>query len=111
MTRPDSKWQSHPSPVHSGEMKQWAEVLRELRSLLTRDPRTKPDLKAWTSDANSLTRRIRSFPAVISNLVDEVAWHYLADADIRVKDSEYAEMQRAEIEKWLHQSEQRLAGG
>ncbi|AGC44272.1 hypothetical protein MYSTI_02956 [Myxococcus stipitatus DSM 14675] len=89
---------------------QWAAVLREMRALLARDPRTKPDLRVWTDDAISLSRRITQSPEV-SDKVDEVAWHSLADADIRVKDSEYAELQRTSFEEWLHEEEQRLAEG
>ncbi|QSQ16653.1 hypothetical protein [Myxococcus landrumensis] len=89
-------------------MAQWAAVLSELRALFTRDPRTKPELRAWVEDSISLSRRISS-SGEVCNKVEEVAWHYLADADIRVKCPEYAEVQRADFEGWLREEEARLA--
>ncbi len=98
--------------MRTEELEQWAAVLRELRALFIRDPRTKPDLRAWENDSIALWRRIRSsYRVEVCDRMDEVAWHYLSDADLRVKDSEYAEMQRAEFEQWLLQAEKRLAGG
>ncbi len=89
---------------------EWNNVLRALRELLTNDPTTRQHLGSWTADANSLIRQIRSSPE-ISNALDEVVWHFLSDADIRVKDPVYGETQRAEFERWLQQAERTLQAG
>lgn len=89
---------------------EWTAVLRALRTLLTHDPRTKRHLDAWTTDANLLMRQIRTSPG-ISNALDEIVWHFLSDADIRVKDPVYGETQRAEFERWLKRAEHFSQGG
>jgi hypothetical protein len=49
-------------------------------------------------------KRMRASPPISDAMAEEV-WHFLSDADIRVRDSAYARRQRETIDRWLQDSE------
>lgn len=58
---------------------------------------SKGELEEWYSQAQELWEKIKS-NSDISNVMPHVVWHYLSDADIRLKDKRYADLQCEEIE-------------
>ena len=63
-----------------------------LTALIKFVPKTRLELDEWYDKANSMLKDpylLRRAPHFI--------WHYLADADIRMKDESYAEMQNLRI--------------
>ncbi|MFY2560054.1 hypothetical protein ACN469_20765 [Corallococcus terminator] len=77
-----------------------------MRRLFDHDPTDKKSLKAWVDASIALYVRLRSVPESFD--VEEIVWHFLSDADIRVKDPEYAQAQRAAFESWLQDAEKTL---
>lgn len=71
------------------------EIARRLRQLQRTSPTTKEGLDAWYSDSRSFAKWRESQPSAVD--LPEQVWHYLHDADIRVKDSE----RRAEQDEML----------
>ncbi|WP_454832686.1 hypothetical protein [Pseudoxanthomonas wuyuanensis] len=64
------------------------EIARRLRQLQRASPTSKDGLDAWYSDARGFAKWLESQPAAVD--LPEQVWHYLHDADIRVKDPERA---------------------
>ncbi|WP_426735864.1 hypothetical protein [Myxococcus faecalis] len=85
---------------------EWRAALRTMRDLLARDPTDKESLKEWQKEAMALLLRLDTIPE--SNDMEEIAWHFLDDADIRVKDEGYARVQREGFESWLKDAERAL---
>ena len=85
---------------------EWRAVLVTMRGLLARDPTDKKSLKVWQKEACALIQRLDDVPE--SNDMEEFVWHYLSDADIRVADEGYAQIQREGFESWLREMEAAL---
>ena len=65
-----------------------------LRCLMNRPVTTRADLPAWYAEAQSIIESLSpEAPA------PEVFWHWLSDADIRLRDPEYAKMQNEQMER------------
>lgn len=85
---------------------EWSAAVKEMRRLFDRDPTDKKSLKEWVDASIALCLRLRSVPE--SANVEEIVWHFLFDADIRVKAPEYAQAQREVFESWLQEAEHAL---
>ena len=66
------------------KLRQIATRLRELQQL---SPTTSDDLEAWYAEAHRFSEELRSKYSGVG--VPAQVWHYLNDADIRVKEPEY----------------------
>jgi hypothetical protein len=64
-----------------------------LEALCRTEPLDRADLPSWYERAHSLGETIRA-DAGLCGAVPEHVWHYLSDADIRLKDKDYAKVQR-----------------
>lgn len=73
-------------------------LAKELCQLVERPVTNKVELAAWEDDSWNLQDRIRK-DAELADVVPHAVWHYLADADIRLKDPRYREMQDKEIKE------------
>lgn len=74
---------------HDGQIKRIAEGLSRLVELV---PKTKDELDHWYDLAENFTDfHLKTVGA------PHTLWHYLSDADIRMKDEVYAEMQKRQI--------------
>ena len=82
------------------------QVISALRLLSMREPATREELSTLQADCISLMLQLQSTPSLGHNM-PEAVWHFLADADIRFKDSIYAQQQlsglRAALAKWEHE--------
>ena len=67
-----------------------------LTSLLNFVPETAEDLARWYDKAQCILEN----PSLLKG-APHFLWHYLADADIRMKDPAYADMQRRRVEQVL----------
>jgi len=77
----------------NGQIERLAEVLSSLVNFV---PETSDDLDHWYDQAKCILEDhelLRGAPHFL--------WHYLADADIRIKDEAYAEMQNRRIDRVL----------
>ncbi|WP_141325300.1 hypothetical protein [Myxococcus sp. AB025B] len=90
---------SAPSP-------EWVSALRTMRRLFEHEPTDKKSLGPWEDEAIALMKRLRSVQDSFD--LEEIVWHYLIDADIRVKDEGYARVQRKGFESWLKDAERDL---
>ncbi|MCP3059748.1 hypothetical protein LXT21_13260 [Myxococcus sp. K38C18041901] len=90
---------SAPSP-------EWVSALRTMRRLFEHEPTDRKSLEPWEDEAIALMRRLRSIQASFD--LEEIVWHYLIDADIRVKDADYRQAQREVFESWLLDAERAL---
>ncbi len=68
---------------------------KRLRDLLETPVRDKAELEAWYQRARTLEAWLKSHE--IGSDVPEILWHYLADADIRLKDIEYGRLQESQM--------------
>jgi hypothetical protein len=66
-----------------------AESLERLHEM---KPTNKHDLQSWYATARGIEKQLVSANG-LSPEVPEFLWHYLADADIRLKDPSYGELQ------------------
>lgn len=77
-------------------------VLACLWRLLESEPASEEQVPGWYQRAQFIKNVIRSSSYEIG--VPHVIWHYLDDADIRIRDSRYAEAQvlavRRSIDEW-----------
>lgn len=69
---------------------------RVLRALAEMPVTTGEQLVAWDQKAWALQERLKANPD-LADAVPHHLWHYLSDADIRLKDPRYREMQQAEV--------------
>lgn len=72
----------------------------DLEKLLLNLPETKNDLKLWYEQARSVEDNLTTGSG-LSPEVPHFLWHYLADADIRLKDAEYAAMQNRRMRRLI----------
>lgn len=68
----------------------------KLQSLIERGPDDKAGLDEWYKDAMDVWRFIQRNEG-LSNEMPAIVWHFLSDADIRLKDEEYRREQIGEI--------------
>lgn len=68
----------------------------ELEALIGFTPKTKEDLDRWYEGARRLEAELVR-PGGLSPKVPHFLWHYLADADIRMKDEKYAGLHNRRI--------------
>lgn len=69
------------------------EALRELRRLAEREPSSPEALAHWYEDVKALTLGVLAERDVADRL-PHVVWHYLQDADVRLRDPRDGEQQR-----------------
>ncbi|CAN5572264.1 hypothetical protein BH10ACI2_BH10ACI2_17840 [soil metagenome] len=79
----------------SGQIKALEEALTALIKFV---PKTRLELDEWYNQANCILER----PDLLQGCPHFI-WHYLADADIRMKDDSYLEMQNQRIGLMLQQ--------
>lgn len=75
---------------------QQVEFGQRLRALADRPVASKADLDGWYAAAQQL--QVGLPPGL--NL-PEIFWHYLSDADIRLRDHQYARMQDAQVRQLI----------
>jgi hypothetical protein len=77
------------------------EFLRRLRALARRPVRTPRELSNWQASADDLLAWIRTPPGDVADAVPHFVWHYLSDADHRLRDQKYRVEQEKELEAVL----------
>ena len=88
--------------LHEGKAPMSAEdCVREIEGFAAREPATKTELIQLEAELLVFGERIKS--SSISNIVPHFLWHFLADADIRFKDPEYAAGQRERLRVCIDQ--------
>ena len=73
------------------------EVGRRLRELSDSQPLNKTALRIWQGQAQEFQRFLEGSPDLAGS-IPHFVWHYLADADIRLKDPEYRQTQQSTVE-------------
>jgi hypothetical protein len=74
-----------------------AEIAQRLRKL-SRLPLARPDdLDDWYAAATEFRAWLSSAPARVADGLPHSVWHYLQDADIRVRDAIYRDQQNLEL--------------
>jgi len=76
-----------------------AEVIAAVRQLAARSPQSRDEMLSLERESMALALHIQKRTTLHD--VPEAVWHFLADADVRFKDTSYAEMRVAEIAKVL----------
>lgn len=74
-------------------------IEKKLSSLLVEKIETKTDLKRWYALANSVEQLLLEQATEVPHLV----WHFLCDADIRLKDPSYGEEQIIAVRSFIEQ--------
>ncbi len=64
------------------------------------EPTERAQLHSWYERAHLVSEHIQTNPELCS-VVPELVWHYLSDADIRLKDKRYAKVQREALAEWI----------
>lgn len=72
------------------------DLASDLRSLAGRVVRNRDDLKEWYAQAKNVQDKLMGDASVTMGMADFV-WHYLSDADIRLKDPCYEQDQNARM--------------
>jgi hypothetical protein len=75
------------------------DVVTAIRALAARVPRSRDEMEALEQESVALALHLQKHTSLSD--VPEAVWHFLSDADIRFKDSRYAEQQRAGLEESL----------
>ena len=70
---------------------------RMLRELAESTPEDRRHLAGWNERAREFETLLRSDAGALSDAIPHFVWHYLADADIRVRDAAYRADQQAAI--------------
>lgn len=78
-----------------------AEVIAAVRDLAERRPKSRDEMSSLERESVALALHIQKRTTLHD--VPEAVWHFLSDVDVRFKDSNYAEMQVAQIAKVLDQ--------
>ncbi len=73
-----------------------------LRSLAETSVSNRAELKDWYANAKRLQDWMSTHASELSGAVPHFVWHYLADADIRLKDSIYAADQTRHLMDIVH---------
>jgi hypothetical protein len=72
------------------------EVAVALEELLAFKPASKPELPRWYELARTLEKKLTESGG-LSSEVPSLLWNYLADADVRLKDSVYGDLQNRQV--------------
>ena len=80
------------------QIKRLAEALTGLTEFV---PVSKDELDQWYVQAQQLKDDHLLAPGGLSQYMPYFLWHYLSDADIRMKDEVYAEMQNRQLNSLL----------
>jgi hypothetical protein len=72
-----------------------SEAISAIRELASRDPRERNELSLLEQESLELALHIQKRTSLHD--VPELVWHFLADADIRFKDPQYAQVQLAAL--------------
>ncbi|MFO1493271.1 MAG: hypothetical protein U1F26_01250 [Lysobacterales bacterium] len=83
------------------------ELITVLLEMVNLETSTLEQAQLAQSQCLALVRHLQGSPLCAE--VDEYVWHYLSDADIRFKDSEYAHKQRTELRALLTDWRRELA--
>ncbi len=67
------------------------DIVRALSALMASEPRHRSELDAWIRNASQARALMEQDDGTL--MVPHVVWHYIDDADIRLKDRHYAEAQ------------------
>ena len=78
----------------SGSVTQLGEALHRL---LTLPMHTQADLASWYEQADAFRRLLRALPPSVNDRLPHELEHFLSDADIRLKDERYADVQEAKM--------------
>lgn len=84
-----------------------ANLASELRELYSYNVSSKIDLDLWYQKSNLFQKRLHSIYAHLYDSLPHEIEHYLADADIRFKDPEYALSQNNLIQNIISDLESR----
>ena len=76
------------------------ELAMDLRELARGEPKEQAGLARWYEEARRVQERMASAPDVVTGVPDFI-WHYLSDADVRLKDPRYARMQKDMLSELL----------
>jgi len=76
------------------------QLAADLRELASNEPKNRAGLDRWYEDARRVQDRIASAPDVTTGVPDFI-WHYLSDADVRLKDPRYAQVQQEMLTELL----------
>lgn len=76
------------------------ELHDQLSQLLAKDVSSKDKLRDWYLDARHVQDSLTDSEG-LGSAVPELIWHYLADADIRSKDSTYRTQQESFVRAFL----------
>lgn len=80
-------------------MKELKTIIEELEALSLMPLLTKPDLAAWNTRAGKLLEKLHTGSQSVYDALPHFIEHYLADADIRLKDGRYRDQQQEQIKK------------
>ncbi|KRG73291.1 hypothetical protein ABB28_11660 [Stenotrophomonas chelatiphaga] len=84
-----------------------------IRALLLSEPECREAIAQWNSDAATIKRLMMLDRGAVG--VPHELWHYLDDADIRVKDRDYANAQIEHVEdvirQWMSARRDDIASG
>lgn len=69
------------------------ELAHALQAIRDKAVFSKKDLEEWYEQASEIHKRIAVTKESDIGKIPEFIWHYLSDADIRMKDSRYLEIQ------------------
>jgi hypothetical protein len=75
-------------------------LAQDLRRLVEMEVVDRDTLSVWYKEARRVQEKIKTADASLSH-VPHLVWHYLTDADIRLKDPEYARMQNESLSRIL----------
>ena len=82
------------------------ELADDLRELAAWPVRSRAHLDGWYARAKAVTDKLMKDASVTMGMSDFI-WHYLADADIRLKDPRYAQDQGASLAEFIAELERR----
>src|SRR5688572_11586267 len=71
-----------------------------LTQLVAHVPQNRDELRKWYVQARAVEDDLTA-PGGLSADVPHFLWHYLADADIRLKDKDYADLQQRRMQLFL----------
>ena len=78
-------------------------LLARLEELSEMPLRDETDLRTWQDASSELQRWISSADPELADAVPHFVWHYLADADIRIRDDVYRREQEEEWKRALRE--------
>lgn len=96
--------QSPSQPAHDDSMTTSGASIQaladQLRELAQRTANTKAELADWYRRARAIEDALLQ-PGGLASSMPHFVWHFLADADIRSRDADYAALQNQRIQRFL----------